>query len=87
MTKIRAITAAAISPPVARVISPFRLHPIAKDPAHQPTCGDHQTRPRLANASSIFTAAARARYFSLDNASLAAINADDAAFLPLIALE
>jgi hypothetical protein len=66
---------------------PFHLYPIANDPAHQPTRGDHQKRLRLGNAWYMFTAAARARYFSLGDTWFAAINADDAVFLPLITFE
>jgi hypothetical protein len=53
---------------------------------HQPICGDHQTRPQLGYASSIFTAAGEGENSS-DDASFAAVNADDATVLLLIAFE
>jgi hypothetical protein len=76
-----------ISAIIASVVPPFHLHPVANDSAHQPTRGDHQTRPRFANALAIFTAAARGDISAMTTPLLQPSNADDAAFLPLFAFE
>ena len=78
--------AAAISRPAVSIIHPFHLHPIANDPAHQPTRGDHQTRPQLGYGSSIFTAAGEGENSS-DDASFAAVNVDNVTALSLITFE
>lgn len=78
--------AAAISRPAVSIIPPFHLHPIANDRMHQPICGDHQTRPQLGYASSIFTAAGEGENSS-DDASFVDVNTDDATVFSLITFE
>jgi hypothetical protein len=84
--KIGAFTAVAISPLVASALSPFRLHPIADGPAHQPTRGSSNAAV-VGDRVIHFYSCCEGKIFHLPRCLVAAINTDDATVLYLIAFE